>query len=403
VEYSAGESGPSGEHLQKTLDLLRGQRGGCCQGAAQKFLLINALSDLARNQEDANSNKCLVLSAEAVVRAQAWLGSSPRETLANRALVTALIAKGSALWSKGKLAEAREADREALQRAEELFAADPGNDELAFERVQAGHSLAVVERGLGSFAKGWDTESKAIQALDRMLKRHPDNIRWCKWRMRMQSTAATLLLKLSEKDSTLQPQVLPSMRLAHQLAKENVARNPGDNKLVDDQIIMADRLAAHLALIGRPVEGLSLVEEARSYADQLVHADPALRRNVALQATVVRLQGRLLMESNRLAEADKVLAESDRYAADALSRWPDDLELMEDHATTLSYWVTVAMKLGNFQAAREHCRGGLSVTADMLRKSDQSYPVLAGLRDQAKQLGLTDSTLRAGLPVRISP
>jgi hypothetical protein len=69
---------------------------------------------------------------------------------------------------------------------------------------------------------------------------------------------------------------------------------------------------------------------------------------------------------------------------------------MEDRATTLSYRVTVAMKLGNFQAAREHCRGGLSLTADMLRKSDQQYPVLAGLRDQAKQLGLTDDTLRAG-------
>jgi hypothetical protein len=31
------------------------------------------------------------------------------------------------------------------------------------------------------------------------------------------------------------------------------------------------------------------------------------------------------------------------------------------------------------------------VTAAMLRKSDQQYPVLAGLRDQAKQLGLTEA------------
>jgi tetratricopeptide (TPR) repeat protein len=352
---------------------------------------------LARNQEDANSNNCLALSTEAVIHARAWLDSSPREILAKRALVTALTAKGSALWSMGKLAEARAADAEALQRAEELLAADPGNDEGAFERVQAGHSLAVVERGLGYFAAGWDTESKAIQVMDGMLKRRPDNIRWRKWRMRMQSTAATLLLKLAEKDSTLQPQVLPSMRLAYQLAKENVARNPGDNKLVDDQIIMADRLAAHLALIGRPVEGLTLVEESRSCADQLVHADPALRRNVALQATVVRLQGRLLMEANRLVEADKVLGEAAGYAADASSRWPDDTELMDDRATTLLYRVTISMKLGNFQAAREHCRAGLSVAGAMLHKSDQTRPVtvLAGLRDQAKQLGLTDDTLRS--------
>ncbi len=177
--------------------------------------------------------------------------------LAKRALFTALLAKGSALGSTGKLADARAADGEALQRAEELLAADPGNDEVAFDRVQAGHSLAVVERGLGNYSAGWDIESKAIQVMDEMLKRHPENIRWCKWRMRMQSTAATLLLKLAEKDATLQPQVLPAMRLAYQLAKDNVARNPGDNKLVDDQIIMADRLAAHLALVGRPFEGFN--------------------------------------------------------------------------------------------------------------------------------------------------
>ena len=268
----------------------------------------------------------------------------------------------------GKLADARGADGEALQGAEELLAADPANDDVAFERVQAGHSLAVVERGLGNFAAGWDAESKSIQVMDEMLKRHPENIRWCKWRMRMQSTAATLLVKLAEKDPALQPQVLPAMRLAYQLAKDNVARNPGDNKLVDDQIIMADRLAAHLALIGRPAEGLTLVEESRNCADQLVRADPELRRNVALQATVVRLQGRLLMEASRLVEADKVLGEAEYYTANASNRWPDDMELMDDHATALSYRVTVAMKLGDLQAARERCRVALSLTAAMLRK-----------------------------------
>jgi tetratricopeptide (TPR) repeat protein len=398
VEFSAGESGPSTEHLQKTLDLLRGQRGGCCRGSQQQFLFINALSELARNMEvSASSKNSLPLSSEAVVRARAWLDSSPREMLAKRALVTALMAKGSALWSTGKLADARGADGEALQGAEELLSADPGNDEVAFERVQSGHSLAVVERGLGNFAAGWDTESKAIRVMDGMLKRHPENIRWCKWRMRMQSTAATLLVKLAEKDPALQPQVLPAMLLAYQLAKDNVARNPGDNKLVDDQIIMADRLAAHLALIGRPADGLSLVEESRSCADQLVRADPALRRNVALQAFVVRLEGRLLMEANRLVEADKVLDEAESYAANASNRWPDDMELMDDHATALSYRVTVAMKLGDLQAARERCRLALSLAAAILRKSDGKYPVtdLAGLQDQARQLGIPVDTLLA--------
>jgi serine/threonine protein kinase len=397
AEFSAGETAPSTEHLQKALDLLRGQRGGCCRGTQQLFLLINALSALARNLESPSSNNSLVWSTEAVVRARSWLDSSPREMSAKQALVTALIAQGSALWSIGRLADARRVDGEALQQAEVLLAADAGNDEAAFDRVQAGHSLSVVERELGDFAAGWETESKAIKFMDEMLKRHPDNIRWCKWRMRMQSTAATLLVKLAENDSTLQPQVLPSMRLAYQLAKENVARNPGDNKLVDDQIIMADRLAAHLALIGRPADGLTLVEESRSCAAQLVHADPTFRRNAALQATVVRLQGRLLIEANRLVEADKVLGEAERYTAEASKRWPDDMELMDDHVTALSYRVTAAMKLGDLQAAREHCRLALSQTAAILRKSDGKYSVtvLAELQDQARQLDVPVDTLPA--------
>ena len=96
-------------------------------------------------------------------------------------------------------------------------------------------------------------------------------------------------------------------------------------------------------------------------------------------------------------EADKVLGEAERYTADASNRWPDDMELMDDHATSLSYGVSIAMKLGDLQAARERCRRALSLTAAILRKGDGNYPVtvLAGLRDQARQLGVPVDTLQA--------
>ena len=67
VEFSAEEGGLSTEHLYKSLGLLRGQRTGCCREAQEQFLLIRALSDLARNLENAgNLRESLASSTEAV-------------------------------------------------------------------------------------------------------------------------------------------------------------------------------------------------------------------------------------------------------------------------------------------------------------------------------------------------
>lgn len=391
VEYSAGETGPSTEHLQKAVDLLHGQRGGCCQGTQQQFLMINALSDLASKLEDAGSyQRSLDASTEAIERARAWLRSSPQEPLAKRGLVTALLARGSVFRPMGRLGDARQADEEALRLAEESLAAEPGNDDAAFDRVQAGHSLAVIERELGETAAAWDLERTATQVLDGLLLRHADNTRWRQVRMRMQSTAATLLLKLAETDPAMRPQVLPAMRLAYQLAKEAVDRNPGDYKLVDLKTVMADRLARYLGGIGQPVEGLAIADQSRTDAEQLVRSNPAMRRNLMLQESVRQLQGWLLLQTNRLDEAERVLAEADSLAERVLKQWPGDMELLDDRSTTLSYRVAVAMRLGHLDAARERCRLGLGVTAEMLRNSGGAYPVesLARLHDQARQLGL---------------
>jgi serine/threonine protein kinase len=402
AEFSAEESGLSTEHLYESLGLLRRQRGGCCRGTEERFLLIRALSDLGRNLENAgNLRESLASTTEAVTRAHAWLAASPREPLAERALVIALLDEGSVLRVMGRLSGARQADAEALTRAEALLAANSRDTEIAFDRVQGGHSLAVVERDLGNYPAARDIESEAIEVLDGMLKHDPANIRWRQWRVRTQSTLSTLLVKLASRNPTLEPQVLPAMRLAYQLARENVERNPGDNRLVDDLVIMTDRLARQLGSVGRAVEGLALMDESRSHAVRLVQVDPDVSRNRLLQENILQLQGELLMEAGRFAEADGVLAEAERSAADASTRWPDNMELQNDRVTTLSYRVTLAIRRGEYQAARQRCRLGLSLAQDILQKSSGTFTVdaLRDLRAKGRQLGLADS-LSPATPAR---
>jgi serine/threonine protein kinase len=393
AEFSAEENGLSTDHLRKSLSLLRSQPGGCCRGTQDQFLFINALSDLGRNMEnEGNFPESLASTTEAVARARAWLDSSPREPLAKRALVIALLDQGSVLRVTGRLPYARTADSEALRHAEALLAADPRDNEIAFDRVQAGHSLSVVERNLGNHQSGLDLETESIQVLDGMLQRDPANIRWRKWRVRMQSTLSTLLVKLAANNKALEPRVLPAMRLAYQLARENVERNPGDNTLVDDLVIMADRLARQLGSIGRPVEGLALAGDCRFLADQLVQADPDVLRNRILQASVMQLQGELLMEASRFAEADGVLAAAEQSSAEASTRWPGEMELMNDRVTTLSYRVTLAIRNGDLQAARQRCRLALDLAAAIREKSGPTFVVeaLRDLKAKARQLGLPD-------------
>jgi tetratricopeptide (TPR) repeat protein len=209
----------------------------------------------------------------------------------------------------------------------------------------------------------------------------------------MQSTLATLLVKLAADNPALQPQVLPAMRLAYRLARENVERNPGDNRLVDDLVIMTDRLARHLGSLGRPSEGLSLVDETQRHANLLVQSDPDVLRNRIVQGNVVQLQGELLMQAGRYEEADRILAEAERLSAAASARWPDHMELLDDRATTLSHLATLAIRRGDLQAARQRCLLGLGLAEAILQKSDRMFPVeaLGNLKAQARRLGLADN------------
>ncbi len=395
AEFSAEESELSTQHLRKSLGLLRGERGGCCAGTQEWFLFIRALSDLGRNLENAGDFRgSLAANTEAVTRARGWLGSAPDEPLAKRALAIALLDWGSVLRMMSRLPDAREADAEALRATQTLVAANPRDNEIAFDRVQAGHSLAVVERELGNYSSGRDIEIAAIQVLDGMLKGDPANTRWRQWRVRMQSTLATLLIKLAATDKALEPQVFPAMRLAYQLARENVERNPGDNRLVDDFVIMTDRLARQLNAAGRPGEGLALLDESRLHADRLVQTDPAVLRNRVVHVNVLQLQGELLMNASRYAEADDVFAVAEQSSADASSRWPDDMGLMNDRVSVLSSRVTLAIRRGDLEAARQRCRLGLELADDILKKSGRTFTVeaLQDLRVQAGQLGIPDGS-----------
>ena len=137
------------------------------------------------------------------------------------------------------------------------------------------------------------------------------------------------------------------MRLAYRLARENVERNPGDNRLVDDLVIMTDRLARHLGSLGRHRRAVPGGRDP-VHANLLVQSDPDVLRNRIVQGNVVQLQGELLMQAGRYEEADRILAEAERLSAAALARWPDDMELLDDRATTLSHLATLAIRRGTF-------------------------------------------------------
>jgi hypothetical protein len=161
---------------------------------------------------------------------------------------------------------------------------------------------------------------------------------------------------------------------------------------------MTDRVARQLGSIGRPVEGLALMDEYRSHVVRLVQVDPTVLRNRLLHENVLQLQGELLMEAGRFAEADGVLAEAERVEDEASTRWPDSMELQNDRVTTLSYRVTLAIRQGDLQAARQRCRLGLNLADDILQKSSGTFAVdaLRDLRAQGRQLGLPDGLSPAG-------
>jgi hypothetical protein len=228
-----------------------------------------------------------------------------------------------------------------------------------------------------------------LQALESLLQNRPDNIRWRQWRIRMQSTASTLLVRLAETDPSFRPLALPALRLAHRYAQDDVDRNPGDNRLLDLETVMADRLARYLGDIGRPVEGLAAVAESRANVERLVGSNPQLARIRILEENVWQLRGRLLTQAHHVEEAERVLAEADRLTVEATSHWPADVTLLDDRTTTLSYRVTTAMKRGDWSAARERCRLALALAATMrARHSDYPVEALADLQHQARELGL---------------
>ena len=82
----------------------------------------------------------------------------PMNRLLNAPWLSPCSTGAASLRVLGRLPDARQADEEALWRAQELLAADPRNNELAFDRVQAGHSLAVVARGLANYPFGRNIE-----------------------------------------------------------------------------------------------------------------------------------------------------------------------------------------------------------------------------------------------------
>ena len=400
VEMSAGESGPSIEHLRRSIEILRNLRDDCCGPPAERARYISALTDLARYQEDSRTPEdALRLSNEALRTARAWHARSPGEPLASRALVIALSTAGNVRLSMGQAREAREVLEEALRRSDALLKQEP-DDDLAYDSARTEHWLASAVGALDGPAAALGIEKNARERMDSMLARHPENVRWRNLRIMMAASTASILRRLAEKDPSLQPQSLNASREAWTLAQANAQQNPGDNDVLDTAAVMATRLANQLVRTKRIEEALPLLQQAGDIIDALVKNDPADRRNLYLQATNMAGRGGLLGNLGRWAEEVPIDQKAEELDRGVLVKWPGDLAALDVMATVLANRTSAERHLRHLDSARETCRRGLDVAADLIARNKgarNSVSDLDELREEARILGVPDRTLRSGI------
>jgi hypothetical protein len=158
-------------------------------------------------------------------------------------------------------------------------------------------------------------------------------------------------------------------------------------------------LAVELDYNKRGAEAVPLNREAGATIDRLVKEDPRNHRARYLRANNRLLLSELLMEQNRLKEADDVLNQAAIFVDDLLREARDDFQTAQHKVAVLADQVFVDYRLGNFGRAREHCRAGLDLSAGFIRKDPalrESINGLDKLRRHAELLGMPDPTASVG-------
>jgi eukaryotic-like serine/threonine-protein kinase len=394
AERSAGESGPSIEHIQKSIALLKDLKDDCCGSAEQRAQYVRAWADLAIIQGDTRSTQDGVQSSiEATRAARAFVGDFPKDPRASRSLVIALATEGSMLNNLGRAQEARPLLEEADRRIADLVQAAPQDEELLFVQVRVASYFAKVLDSLGDALGSIQSNQKAEAILDRLIEKHPQSARWPQLKLAALAGMAGSYQRLSHDDASVQPKFEATAREAYELARANAVGSPDDNTRLDALAVEINRLASALGMALKTKEQLSLLEDGKKIISRLLQKDPSNRRFLGLQESNELHVASALSDLRRWPEALAGLKQADREAQSILARWPDDVFTYDDRISVAALETKAETGLGKLDAAREACARGLRLASDQkARDKDATYPLtlIKDLREQAHALGVRD-------------
>ncbi len=397
VESSAGENGPSMEHLRRSIEIQKAHRDDCCGQPLERSRYITAVTDLAYALESSQTPEdSLKFANEAVTLARDWNASTPNEPLAQRALLTALSTAGDAYAVQGKSAEGRKSLEEASHLGETLIAQNPGDQDLTYDVARTKHWLAFAVFNTEGPAAAAAPEAEAKALVDSLLTQNPENTRWRALRIVIASETTRHLNQLAAKDPTVRAQAVESAAEAYALARANARQNPGDGYALDLAAVMAGQLGIQLHESKRLDEVLPLYMEAAGTIDQLLKIDPSDRRYLYMKAGNLLNQGAYLSSRNRFDEVGPRVQGAEQVLQEIRRRWPGDLNAKDLMVTVLLNRTDAQRHLGQMDEAKETCRQGLALAAELIAdRKDSKAPVsfLRNLRDYAKLLNVPDPTL----------
>ncbi len=403
VEFRAGESKESIEHLRAALAILKRLKDDCCGPAEWHADYISWTTVLARAQEESRSREeASTLSADALENARQWAKRAPLDAAdgkaigkaLGKAMIDALSTSGNILADSGKAAQARVALSEAVQYCDRLVQGTQ-EDELGFACARTHQWMAGALEILGEDRQAVEELVRAEQIIGGLLARQPANITWRAQRAQIAASTATAYRRLSQKDSSLKPKVDEATRQAYTIAIANARDNPDDRAALDSALVMTTRLANQLFRENRKQEAIPLYLEARDIADRLVASDPLSRRNLYLRMNSRLLVGAMYGETNDWQTGVKYSREAERLVNELLRMSPSDLTSQDSKVTILMNLAIAYRHLGKLSDAREECRQGLQLASRLLsedREAKNPVGYLEDLREQARILGVPDTT-----------
>ncbi len=400
VEVNAAQSAAAVRDNEQAVALLRSLKADCCGSAADRFLFIRALTDLARYRQGTyDVNSTLPLSTEAVTNARAWLAQAPQDPQAQRALSMALSTHGVNLQSAGRFTDARRVMIEAADSSKRIAQLHPDDDVLAYEHARVVHFLGGICISMRDGEGARDYGAIAAQILERLVDRHPGNARWRNMYAMADSTRSAGFSLLAEKTPALWAQAVDNARQAFALADENRRLNPRQSDEADTASVLASRLADALNHARHPAEAEQFIRKSGEILDDLLRRDPSNHRFQRMRFINRTLLGDMQLDHAVWAEAAQTLAEALTYINDYLRSDGADAVALDMKVSALADQAIVKRHFGQTAAARDLCSEGLQVAAGLIHRDpamEKSISDLGKLRQVARDLAVPDPSASVG-------